>query len=194
MLGLSLVIGGMSQALCGMVHSFPILGGMRVVHGAMNSAVSPLSYSLVADYIPPERRATANSILATAIYAGISLSSLSVLLIKRAGWAWTFKFMGIAGVILGIVTALTMKEPKKGEKMYETINQTPQEEDKSVKQKEPFSWKKVPSNLYDTFSKVLINPTSRWVTVAACFRTLGGIAVATYLPIFFLKNYPEHKN
>lgn len=104
-----------------MFHSFPLLSGMRVLHGAMNSAVSPISYSLVADYIPPERRATANSILATAIYAGISLSSLSVLLIKSSGWEWTFKFMGAAGVILGIVTALTMREPKKGQKMYETI-------------------------------------------------------------------------
>jgi MFS family permease len=59
---------------------------MRVLHGAMNSATNPLAYSLVFDYVPPERRATANSILATAIYAGVSLSSLSILLIKNIGW------------------------------------------------------------------------------------------------------------
>ena len=81
-LGLTLMIGGLSQSLSGMVNSFPVLCGMRILHGAMNSALSPLSYSLVSDYVPPEKRATANSILATAIYSGISLSSLSILLIK----------------------------------------------------------------------------------------------------------------
>lgn len=89
-LGASLIIGGLSQSLTGMINSFPVLCGMRVLHGAANSALSPLSYSLVSDYIPPEKRATANSILATAVYAGISLSSLSILLIKSQGWRWAY--------------------------------------------------------------------------------------------------------
>ena len=74
----------------GLVDSFAVLFAMRVLHGAMNSASSPLSYSLVADYVPPERRATANAVLGTAVYAGVSLSSLSVLLIKRAGWRFSY--------------------------------------------------------------------------------------------------------
>lgn len=40
----------------------------------------------------------------------------------------------------------------------------------------------------------MINPTSRWVTVAAMMRTFGSIAVATFLPIFFLKVYPSYRS
>lgn len=78
----SLVLGGFSQVVSGMVPNFGVLAGMRVLHGATNSVSNPLTYSLVADFVPPEKRATANSILSTAVYAGISLSSLSILLIK----------------------------------------------------------------------------------------------------------------
>jgi len=38
-------------------------GLMRVIHGCLNSASNPLSFSLIADYFPPENRATANSII-----------------------------------------------------------------------------------------------------------------------------------
>jgi len=101
MLGLSVIIGGISQFLSGSVNSYPLFFGMRMVHGAMNSATNPLAYSLVSDYIPPERRATANSILSTAIYAGISLSSLSILLVKNYGWRNSLSFLGLVGVALG---------------------------------------------------------------------------------------------
>jgi predicted MFS family arabinose efflux permease len=79
---ISLMLGGFSQIVSGMVPNFGVLAGMRVLHGATNSVSNPLTYSLVADFVPPEKRATANSILSTAVYAGISLSSLSILLIK----------------------------------------------------------------------------------------------------------------
>lgn len=37
-------------------------------------------------------------------------------------------------------------------------------------------------------------PTSRWVTIASMMRTLAGIAVATFLPVYFLKVFPDYKN
>jgi len=81
---------GLSQYLTGAVNSFPIMCLMRSLHGASNACVNPLSYSLVVDYVPPNKRSTANSILAMATYTGISLSSLSILLIKSHGWRWAY--------------------------------------------------------------------------------------------------------
>ena len=37
-------------------------------------------------------------------------------------------------------------------------------------------------------------PTSRWVTIASMMRSLAGISVATFLPIYFLKVFPDFKN
>lgn len=81
-LGVAVMISGLSQFLTGRIDSFATLCGMRAIHGAANSATNPLTYSLVADYVPPDKRATANSILSSAIYVGVSLSSLSILMIK----------------------------------------------------------------------------------------------------------------
>lgn len=106
------MLGGVTQFLSGQINSFPFLCSMRVLHGSLNAATTPLSYSLVSDYVPPERRATANSILSSAIYLGISLSSLSILLIKSSGWRWAFKFMGAVGIGLGFLAMTFIKEPK----------------------------------------------------------------------------------
>jgi MFS family permease len=81
-MGICVMISGLCQFFTGRFDSFASLCGMRVLHGAANAATNPLSYSLVADYVPPEKRATANSILGSAIYVGVALSSLSILMIK----------------------------------------------------------------------------------------------------------------
>ena len=113
-LGLSMMFGGISQFVSGTFNSFPLLCGMRVMHGCANAATNPLSYSLIADYVPPNRRATANAIISSSIYIGVSLSSLSILLIKTKGWRWIYKISGVVGIALGILFIFLVKEPKRG--------------------------------------------------------------------------------
>ena len=112
-LGCTMMLGGLTQFLAGTINSFPVLCGMRVLHGSLNSATTPLTYSLVSDYVPPSRRATANSILSSAIYLGIALSSLSILLIKSHGWRWAYQFSGVCGIALGAIAMMFIKEPKR---------------------------------------------------------------------------------
>jgi len=112
MCGFTFLIGGLSQFITGLIPNFNVLFGMRMVHGACNSATSPLMYSLVADVVPPERRATANSFISTAVYAGISLSSLSILMIRQIGWQMTYKLMGSVIGSIGLLYLFTLKEPK----------------------------------------------------------------------------------
>lgn len=109
---LTFIIGGISQFLTGLIPNFKVLFGMRMLHGVCNSATSPLLYSLVTDLVPPERRATANSFVSTAVYAGISLSSLSILLIRHMGWQMTYKLLGASIGSIGLLYMLTLREPK----------------------------------------------------------------------------------
>jgi len=62
---LSLVIlaASASMGISAVTKSFFVLAVMRVFHGILNSSSNPLSFSLIADYFPPEKRATANSII-----------------------------------------------------------------------------------------------------------------------------------
>ena len=64
-LGLTVVAlaAAFSMGMTGFVNSFAVLAAMRVLHGMVNSASNPFSFALVGDYFPPEKRATANSII-----------------------------------------------------------------------------------------------------------------------------------
>lgn len=86
---------------------------MRILHGAISAAINPLSYSLIADYFPPEKRSRANAILTTGNYLGIALSSISILLIKAYGWRSSYFLMGTLGVLGGGLGFSLMKNPEK---------------------------------------------------------------------------------
>ena len=69
------------QVTTGSFNSLALLAIFRFIHGAISSAINPLAFSLVADYFPPDKRTTANSILSSANFVGIALSSMTILLI-----------------------------------------------------------------------------------------------------------------
>ena len=94
---------------------------MRILHGAISAAINPLSYSLIADYFPPEKRSRANAILTTGNYLGIALSSISILLIKALGWRSSYILMGILGVLGGGLGLGLMKNPEIIRKSFTTI-------------------------------------------------------------------------
>jgi len=66
----------------GQINSFFCLAAFKTLYSIFLSAVPPLSYSLMTDFFPSDRRTTANSILASGSYMGIALSSMSIILIK----------------------------------------------------------------------------------------------------------------
>ena len=101
----------------GFTNSFGMLCAMRVFHGALSSATNPLSYSLVADYFPPEKRGIPNAILSTGNFIGIALSSISILLIKNFGWRQTYGIMGIVGIIPAALSLFMIRDPRKNIKL-----------------------------------------------------------------------------
>ena len=80
--------------------------------------------------------------------------------------------------------------------MYESIAniQSPRSANESTEDDESIKGAKGKvKGMMDSLVKCMISPTSRWVTIAAIIRTFGGIAVATYLPLYYLKVYPDYK-
>jgi len=62
-LGAVVILASLTIGITGFVDSFAVLALMRIFHGMLNSATNPLSFSIISDYFPPSRRATANSII-----------------------------------------------------------------------------------------------------------------------------------
>lgn len=110
-----LILAGATCGVTGAVNSFFMLGVMRVLHAMLNTSSNPLSFSLVADYFPPEKRATANSIIQAGNYLGVGVSSFSVLLISMYGWRAQYGIMAALSVALGLVSMFLVKEPERGQ-------------------------------------------------------------------------------
>jgi len=69
------------QFAYGMVDSFALYMTLKVISQALSAAISPIGFSILADYFPADQRTTANSILSSAKMVGIALSSITILLI-----------------------------------------------------------------------------------------------------------------
>lgn len=99
-------------ALSGFAHSFAQLALARVGVGVGEAACSPSAHSLIADYFPRQKRATAMAIYSTGIHAGILIGFVSGGWIQQAfGWRAAFWIVGAPGIALAIVTRFTLREP-----------------------------------------------------------------------------------
>lgn len=114
LLAITFFIGGISSLATASFDSFGILIGMRVLHAIMNSATNPLTFSLVSDYVHPDRRNTVNSILGSSSYIGTATSSLAIMLIRTQGWRFSFGILGLLSVAVSAVVALFVKEVPRG--------------------------------------------------------------------------------
>lgn len=125
-LGLS-VWSGMT-ALSGFATSFGALAMARVGVGVGEASASPAAYSLISDWFPKQRRATALAIYSSGIYVGAGLSLMVSGLIVEGwqkayagggaplglvGWQAAFLIIGIPGLLLALLV-LTLKEPPRG--------------------------------------------------------------------------------
>jgi MFS family permease len=87
---------------------------LRIGVGVGEAGGTPPSQSLLADYFPPEKRAFAQGILATAPNIGILVGLFGGAVIAEAyGWRTVFLVFGIPGVLLAALIQLTVKEPPK---------------------------------------------------------------------------------
>jgi MFS family permease len=109
---LSLFVWSAMTALCGVAASFPQLLLARIGVGIGEAGCSPPAHSMIADYFPPERRATAFGIYSLGIPIGGAFGVLAGGWINEwFDWRTAFLVVGLPGVALAIVSQLTLREP-----------------------------------------------------------------------------------
>ena len=109
---ISITVWSGMTALCGAASSFTQLALLRVGVGVGEAGGTPPSHSLIASYFPPEQRSTALSLHSTGTQFGILIGMLGGALIADSlGWRMAFVIFGAPGLIVGLLLALTVKEP-----------------------------------------------------------------------------------
>lgn len=99
--------------LCGFAQTFWQLALARVGMGIGESGAIPPAQSLIADYFPPERRATALALFGAAGVSGYLLGvGVGGSVAATYGWRSTFIWAGVPGLLLALLVRVFLNEPR----------------------------------------------------------------------------------
>ncbi len=114
-IALGLAVWSGMTALCGLAQNYWQLAAARIGVGIGEAAGSPPAHSLISDYFPPARRATALAIYGAAVYPGTMLAFMLGGYIKQwLDWRSVFLLVGLPGLLLAILVRYSLREPKRG--------------------------------------------------------------------------------
>ena len=126
-ISVALVIWSGMTALSGFAQNFWQMLAARIGVGVGEAGCSPPAHSLIADYYPPEKRASALSIYALGIPFGSILGLLAGGWIAEIyGWRTAFFVVGVPGIALAALVKLTLREPLRGMSDHTKANDTEQ--------------------------------------------------------------------
>lgn len=102
-------------ALCGLAQTFGQLVVARLGVALTEPGAAPPSQSLIADYFPPEKRATAAAVLAQGASAAGYAVAIGVggYVAATEGWRAAFLWAGVPGILLAVLVQLFLSEPRR---------------------------------------------------------------------------------
>jgi len=112
---IALTIWSAMTAISGLASNFVQLLLARIGVGIGEAGGSPPAHSMISDYYPKNKRATALAIYSTGIYIGILLGYLlGGWLDEYFGWRRALMVLGVPGVIYAVIFYFTVQEPPRG--------------------------------------------------------------------------------
>ena len=171
-ISICLAIWSLFTALCALSQNFLHLVLLRIGVGVGEAGCSPAALSLINDYVPKEKRPFALSIYAMGAPLGVVIGlAIGGLVAQHWGWRAVLVLAGAPGVILAVITLLTLREirPKGG----------------------PIAVAAERETLRETLTQLKSRPTFWLVSVAAGGNTFVFSAVQTFGAPFFLRNHAD---
>jgi MFS family permease len=135
---------------CGLAKNFVQMSLLRMGVGVGEAALSPAAYSMISDYFPPKRRATAISLYSMGFYIGSGLALIIGGLVAKFAaaqemwtlpivgetrpWQVVFFIVGLPGIFLALLLYSVREPVRRGVRLQQavggktTIVQTPMRE------------------------------------------------------------------
>lgn len=109
-----LVVWSVFSGLTGVATDFWTMFGCRVMVGIGEATLGPAALSILSDYFPLKRRATAQSLYSAGIPIGAAAAFfLGGVLNDSVGWRWTFYLLSFPGIVLASLVWF-VREPVRG--------------------------------------------------------------------------------
>lgn len=114
-IAIGLAVWSTMTILTGLAKNFSHLVAARLGVGIGEAAGTPPAHSMIADYFPIHKRATALGIYSTGVFAGSAIAYLGGgFLREHFDWRTAFFILGAPGLFFVLVLLLTVKEPARG--------------------------------------------------------------------------------
>lgn len=114
-IAVGLVVWSSMTAISGLARTGLELALARVGVGVGEAAGTPPAHSLLSDYFPPQRRATALAIYAMGVYIGVAAAFMGGGWVgSQFGWRTVFISVGLVGIPLSILVRATVRELPRG--------------------------------------------------------------------------------
>lgn len=154
-------------SLCGLAQNFGQLALARAGVAVGEAGGSPPSYSIIADYFPPERRAGALAIYSLGVPIGTTAgAALGGWIAAEHGWRWAFMAIGAIGLVYALVLLLVVREPARGR-----LDSGPVE----------------PVPLMETVKAIAMVPRLRLTAIAAAMSAFVGYAMLSWTPALLMR-------
>lgn len=109
------MVGAVPCFLTGYARSYEELYWMRAATGIGIGGAIPVLYSLLGDYYPPERRASATALVGLVMGLGIAVGQLVAGFVgPEHGWRLPFQLIGAPCFVIVPIYALVAREPARG--------------------------------------------------------------------------------
>jgi len=113
-IGASVAAWSAFTVLCGFTQNFWQLILARIGVGVGEAGCTPPAHSLITDYVPREKRASAIAFYSIGTPLGtLAGMAMGGLVADAYGWRAAFMVAGAPGVLFALVAALTLVEPRK---------------------------------------------------------------------------------
>lgn len=113
-IGASVAAWSAFTVLCGFTQNFAQLILARIGVGVGEAGCTPPAHSLITDYVPREKRASAIAFYSIGTPLGtLAGMAMGGLIADAYGWRAAFMVAGAPGVLFALVAAFTLVEPRK---------------------------------------------------------------------------------
>ena len=175
------VVWSAMTAFCGLTRTFTQLAVARVGVGIGEAALNPAAHSLISDYFPPHRRATALAIFNMGGNLGVMLGFIAGGWIGETfGWRTAFMVVGLPGLAAALLTRLTLREPLRGASDSQSDSQSDGQSDGQSDAAEVPRFREV-------VSFMLSRPTFGHVSLAAAFYVFAAYGCTIWGATFLIR-------
>lgn len=169
---ISMLLWSGLTTLCGLATSFAQLFILRVGVGIGEAGAGPPAQSLIADYYPPQQRATALSVFSLGLtLGGVVGAVVGGAIAQMWGWRIAMMVAGVPGLVFALLLRTTTKEPPRG--TYDAAGLAD----------EPAP------NLVQASRYLLSIPTWCFFTFGAGASNLANVGIALFAPAFLLRQF-----